>query len=144
MGIDNSLSFLCMSHDDASGIISYDKDIDSIDITWDRVGFESNFEIVNEALEKMAKGLKGKFVKNPMWSPALGKSVISAHPLGGCPMGESGRTAVVNHAGQIFEGEPLRIISSLVCKSKPYLSITPQNKKPNRSLFSLTHSPVPM
>lgn len=94
-----------MSHDDASGIISYDKKIDNINITWDRVGFESNFEIVNEALEKMTKGLKGTFVKNPMWSRALGKSVISAHPLGGCPMGESGRSAVVNHAGQVFNGK---------------------------------------
>ena len=94
-----------MSHDDASGIISYNKNIDSIDITWDRVGYEKNFETVNHALEKVTKGLKGTFVKNPMWTSALGKSVISAHPLGGCPMGESGRTAVVNHAGQVFDGK---------------------------------------
>ena len=104
-----------MSHDSASGIIAYDKNVDSIDITWVRVGFEPNFEIANKAVAKMAKGLKGTFVKNPMWSPALGKSVISAHPLGGCPMGESGRTAVVNHAGQVFEGKPLIITSILVC-----------------------------
>lgn len=94
-----------MSHDDASGIISYNPDNDSVDITWDRLGYEKNFQTVNNAMEKATKGLKGTFVKNPTWTPALGKSVVSAHPLGGCPMGESGRTAVVNHAGQVFDGE---------------------------------------
>ena len=94
-----------MSHDDASGIISYNRDNDSVDIIWDKVGFEKNFEIVNNAMEKVTKGLRGTFVKNPTWTPALGKSVVSAHPLGGCPMGESGRTAVVNHAGQVFDGK---------------------------------------
>ena len=94
-----------MSHDDASGIISYNPDNDSVDITWDRLGYEKNFQTVNNAMEKATKGLKGTFVKNPTWTPALGKSVVSAHPLGGCPMGESGRTAVVNHAGQVFDGK---------------------------------------
>ena len=93
-----------MSHDDSGGVISYNKKNDSIDITWDRVGFEKTFEIVNKAVEKVVEGLEGTYVRNPMWC-ALGKSVTSAHPLGGCPMGESGRTAVVNHAGQVFDGK---------------------------------------
>ena len=107
-----------MSHDDASGIISYNQDNDSVDITWDRVGFEKNFQIVNNAMEKATKGLKGTFVKNPTWTDALGKSVVSAHPLGGCPMGESGRTAVVNHAGQVFDGKQyyLKIYACYLCQ----------------------------
>ena len=100
-----------MSHDDASGLISYNHNNDSVDITWDRVGFEKNFQIVNNAMEKATKGLKGTFVKNPTWTDALGKSVVSAHPLGGCPMGESGRDAVVNHAGQVFDGKQYMKIS---------------------------------
>lgn len=107
-----------MSHDDASGIISYNQDNDSVDITWNRVGFEKNFQIVNDAMEKATKGLKGTFVKNPTWTDALGKSVVSAHPLGGCPMGESGRTAVVNHAGQVFDGKQyyLKIYACYLCQ----------------------------
>lgn len=111
--VDKSLAFLCMSHDSASGIISYDKNLDSIDIDWDRVGFENNFKIVNEAVEKVAEELEGKFVKNPLWSDVFGKSVISAHPLGGCPMGESGQTAVVTHAGQVFEGDSSNVLNGL-------------------------------
>lgn len=103
-----------MSHDDASGIISYNHDNDSVDITWDKVGFEKNFQIVNNAMEEATKGLKGTFVKNPTWTQTLGKSVVSAHPLGGCPMGESGRTAVVNHAGQVFDGKQHMKIRALL------------------------------
>ena len=102
-----------MSHDSASGVISFGNKTDNIDIKWERVGFEKNFENVNEALEKIARSLGGTFVKNPTWLESLGRSVISAHPLGGCPMGESGRTAVVNHAGQVFDGK----IQSCPCLS---------------------------
>ncbi|XP_078359087.1 uncharacterized protein LOC144643643 isoform X2 [Oculina patagonica] len=104
-GMDNTLTFVCMSHDDAGGQITFDKNSDNIDIEWKEVGRGPNFDRVNEALEKVTKGLGGSFVKNPVWTEALGKSVVTVHPLGGCPMGESGQTAVVNHAGQVFEGE---------------------------------------
>lgn len=96
-----------MSHDTASGVISFENKADNIDITWEKVGFEKSFKNVNQALEKKARGLGGTFVKNPTWVESLGRSVISAHPLGGCPMGESGRNAVVNHAGQVFDGKIL-------------------------------------
>lgn len=49
----------------ASGIFSYNHNNVSVDITWDRVGFEKNFLVVNHAIEKPTKGLKGTFVKNP-------------------------------------------------------------------------------
>ena len=101
--IDKSMAFLCMSHDDATGVISLENNI--FDITWERVGFDRNFADVNQALEKMTAGLRGTFVRNPMWLESLGRSVITVHPLGGCPMGESGRTGVVNHAGQVFDGK---------------------------------------
>lgn len=99
-----------MSHDSASGVISFENKTDNIDITWEKVGFENNFNSVNQALEKIARGLGGTFVRNPTWLESLDRSVISAHPLGGCPMGESGRTAVVNHAGQVFDGKTLSFL----------------------------------
>ncbi|XP_078380752.1 cholesterol oxidase-like [Oculina patagonica] len=112
-GIDNTLTLLAMGHDSSSGVISFENKIDDIDITWDRVGYERNFENINQALEKLTRGLGGTYVKNPMWSQTLGRSVITVHPLGGCPMGESGRTAVVNHAGQVFDGDTNKLLDGL-------------------------------
>ena len=91
-----------MSHDDARGVISLKDGI--FDITWNKVGCESNFFEVNKRMEKMTQGLGGTFLPNPKWAKAQKRSVITGHPLGGCSMGESGETAVVNHAGQVFDG----------------------------------------
>ena len=104
------MGFLCMSHDDASGQITFDRNHDDIDIEWDRVGYGENFERVNKALEQIARNLRGTFVKNPTWTDMFGKDVITAHPLGGCKMGDSGEKGVVNHAGQVFEGKPAHYI----------------------------------
>ena len=128
-----------MSHDSASGVISFESKTDNIDIKWERVGFEKNFESVNQALEKIASGLGGTFVKNPTWLESIGRSVISAHPLGGCPMGESGRTAVVNHAGQVFNGKMLSFFYQSFCCSLITLTV---KRKETRffylSIFRLT------
>ena len=48
----------------------------------------------------MTASLEDTFVKNPRWLQSLGRSVVTDHPLGGCAIGETGRTGVVNHAGQ--------------------------------------------
>ena len=91
-----------MSHDDAKGVISLSNGI--FDITWHDLGCEKNFLNVNKEMQKMTGGLEGVFVINPVWHPAPGNSVIIVHPLGGCSVGETGQTGVVNHAGQVFNG----------------------------------------
>ncbi|XP_067053204.1 cholesterol oxidase-like [Acropora muricata] len=109
---DKSLTFLGMSHDDAKGVISLSDEI--FDITWDNLGREKNFIQVNEEMQNMTGGLEGVFVINPMWHPALGNSVITGHPLGGCSMGETGQTGVVNHAGQVFDGNTDQVMPGLL------------------------------
>ncbi|XP_029183706.2 cholesterol oxidase-like [Acropora millepora] len=109
---DKSLSFLGMSHDDAKGVISLRNEI--FDITWDDLGCQKNFLDVNKEMQSMTGGLEGAFVINPMWHPALGNSVITGHPLGGCSMGESGQTGVVNHAGQVFDGNTDQVMTGLL------------------------------
>ena len=49
-------------------------------------------------------GLGGMFIKNPLWTDLFDKSLITAHPLGGCRMGETGAEGVVNHQGKVFQG----------------------------------------
>ena len=95
---------LAMSHDSSTGRLSIAAESKDVIIDWKRVGYQKNFVNVAKAMEKATKGLKGSFVINPTWNADLGKTLICPHPLGGCVMGESGEVGVVNHAGQVFQG----------------------------------------
>ncbi|XP_068686234.1 cholesterol oxidase-like [Montipora foliosa] len=109
---DKSLTFLGISHDDARGVISLNNNI--FDITWEKVGCESNFFEVNGRIKNMTDGLGGTFLPYPKWAKPQKRSVLTAHPLGGCSMGESGKTAVVNHAGQVFDGNTDDLMDGLM------------------------------
>lgn len=118
---DKSLTFLGMSHDDARGVISVKNGV--FDISWNKLGCESNFFEVNRTMGKMTAGLEGMFVRNPMWVTSQNRSVISGHPLGGCSMGESGEDGVVNHAGQVFDGIHLMISFFFFVLSKKIIQL---------------------
>ena len=96
--------FLGVTAEHTGGKITYHNETDDVSVSYKDVDYEANFTMVNEAVSKFAEKLGGTFLKNLLWSECLGKSVVTVHPLGGCPMAESGQTGVVNHAGQVFEG----------------------------------------
>ncbi|XP_078687057.1 uncharacterized protein LOC144919475 [Branchiostoma floridae x Branchiostoma belcheri] len=106
--ISRTLGMLTMSQDQAKGRLVLDKQ-GSIVMEYPDVGDEKNFDLVNEGHKVAAKSLEGTFVPNPVWGGILArsrdvKSLITVHPLGGCAMGESSTTGVVNHKGQVFRG----------------------------------------
>ena len=41
----------------------------------------------------------------PFWDSKDNRRQITAHPLGGCPLGEDAITGVVNSFGQVFRGQ---------------------------------------
>ena len=61
--------------------------------------------MANQLLQEHADALGGKFMPNPMWTISPIKTLITAHPLGGCPMGEDHSGGVVNHFGQLFAAD---------------------------------------
>lgn len=100
-----SLAFLGMSNDKSGGKIMFHTNTDDISVSYKNIRSESNFKEVVEGMKNVTKELRGKFVENPMYSKLLGRSIITVHPLGGCPMADSGQTGVVNNAGQVFDGK---------------------------------------
>jgi len=96
----NTLTFLVMAHDDASGRIVLRDDRARVD--WPGVGKKPIFERISGLLEQATSGLGGTYVRNPIWTELLGHDLVTVHPLGGCPMGEDGAGGVVDHGGRVF------------------------------------------
>ena len=102
--MNKSLLFVVMSHDDSSGRIKLDPKCNGAFIEWKDVGRQKIFEKADECLLKITAALGGTYVINPGWTELLGKQLVTGHPLGGCPMGQDGKSGVVNHKGQVFTG----------------------------------------
>lgn len=98
--LNHTMAYLVMAQDDARGTIQL-KD-DSPCITWPNAGDLPIFKQINNEVLEHAKILGGKFVGDPVWKFLKREHLITAHPLGGCPMGDTARTGVVNEFGQVF------------------------------------------
>ena len=109
-GMQNTLAMFAVSHDDAGGEVQLDKKTGRVRIDYPNIGKGENCEVVKKAMEHATKALKGTFIPNPYWGGLLAKmretkGIVTVHPLGGCSMGESGASGVVNHSGQVFVGD---------------------------------------
>lgn len=98
----NTQTFLVMANDDANGRVTLEHD--RVRIAWPDVGSQPIFDSINRKLEQATAALGGTYLKNPLWIKALHHSLVTVHPLGGCCMGESAESGVVNHRGQVFAG----------------------------------------
>jgi len=100
--VDNTQTYLVMSHDDDLGELALRDD--RIRVDWPEVGDEAIFKTVNDYLEASTEPLGGEYLKNPVWTDLFDMSLVSVHPLGGCRMAEDAAGGVVNHKGQAFSG----------------------------------------
>ena len=77
-----------------------------LDIDWNRRNSGPYLDRVREVSRTLAHALGGRFVHEPL--RALGRVVtdlnrlITVHPLGGCPMGQSEHDGVVDSYGEVF------------------------------------------
>lgn len=97
-------TYLVMSHDDTGGEMRLQND--RLRVEWKGVGAQPAFARVNQALQQATQATGGTFVPNPAWSNLFGQGsdLMTVHPLGGCAMGATAATGVVNHKGQVFAG----------------------------------------
>jgi cholesterol oxidase len=100
--VGHTQTFLVMAHDDAAGRIHLEDD--RVRISWPGVGAQPIFERINGELHRATEGLGGTYVKNPLWVERMGKRLMTVHPLGGCGMGETAETGVVDDRGRVFAG----------------------------------------
>ncbi len=101
--VGNTQTYLVMAHDDSAGQIVLEDD--RARITWPDVGSQPIFDRIDGELLRATEALGGTYIKSPLWVERLGKSLVTVHPLGGCGMGESAESGVVDAQGQVFAGE---------------------------------------
>jgi cholesterol oxidase len=96
-------TFFVVSHDDASGRIALDNG--SAQVHWPGVAEQPVYARVDAALTKAAEAVGARYIKSPLAATATGTKPATAHPLGGCGMGQDAGVGVVNHKCQVFDGK---------------------------------------
>ena len=92
-----SLPLLGMGRDVPDGVLRLRDD--RLDLVWSTATSEAYFERVNAAMRRVAAVLGARCVNNPLW---LSKRIITAHPVGGAPMGRDPAAGVCDAYGEVF------------------------------------------
>ena len=95
-------TYFVVSHDDAGGRIALDNG--SAQVSWPGVAEQAVYDRVDAALNRAAQTVGAAYIKIPLAATATGSKPVTAHPLGGCGMGEDAASGVVNHKCQVFSG----------------------------------------
>lgn len=93
-----------MTHDDGNGVMKMD-DEGKLNLSWEGVGKQEIFKKVSGEIFSATQALGGTKIPNPTWNNLMNYDLVTVHPLGGCGMGESIESGVVDHKGQVFSGE---------------------------------------
>jgi cholesterol oxidase len=101
--VHNTQTFLVMTHDAGTGELHLDDD--RLRISWPGVGDEPIFAAVDKKLEEASAALGATYVRDPLWTKLLDNSLITVHPLGGCPMGADAEHGAVDHKGRVFSAQ---------------------------------------
>jgi cholesterol oxidase len=93
------LPFLGMGSDAADGRLYLDEG--ELDLAWSHRQSRAMFRAMEDAMRRLARAAGGE------WSPSLlwrwpTRKLLTAHPLGGCVMGDDPATSVVNHACEVW------------------------------------------
>ncbi len=100
--IDRTQTFLVMGNEASAGTLRLDDD--RLRIDWPGIGASPLFQEINAVLDHASTAVGGELVPNPAWRELLSHPLITVHPLGGCPMGDSAETGAVDHTGAVFSG----------------------------------------
>ena len=107
--LNHTMLYLVMGQDDARGTMNFDAPWHERDgrmtIEWDQAGQQIVFTRMNGELYRHARALSANYIANPTWNVFQTRHLVTAHPLGGCPMGEDYMQGAVDEYGRLFSGD---------------------------------------
>lgn len=83
-----------------------------LDCDWNIEKSQEYYNRVVNVVSRIARALDAEYMDNPSYQYL--KQVITAHPLGGCPMGDTKEQGVVNSFGEVFDYPGLYIADGSV------------------------------
>ena len=92
--VGRSQTYLVMSHDSSDGTLAFAND--TTVVRWPGVGREASIARDNALLAQASDAIWAEFAPNPLWQDAMGRKLVSVHPIGGCVMADSVDRGVVN------------------------------------------------
>ena len=94
------LRYLGMGTDAANGVLSLrDREIH---LNWDPTDSLPLYNDIIAALREMSQQLNGRYANPRGYNPETGTGLTTAHPLGGCVMGDTIDSGVVNPQGEVY------------------------------------------
>src|SRR5207253_1901854 len=93
------LPYLGMGTDAADGRLEFSDE--NLEIRWDSRRSRAMFNQMEQALKELSRGIGGKYMTSIIWGWPFRK-LLTAHPLGGCPMSDSGSEGVVDEFGEVW------------------------------------------
>ena len=97
-----AMPFLGMGTDSSDG--RFELRGDQVEVQWSPWRNRELLRAIERVMRDLSHGAGGRFVTSLLWRWPLRK-VLTAHPLGGCPMGESATTSAVDDRGEVW-GHP--------------------------------------
>lgn len=107
--LNHTMLYLCMGMDDQQGYFRWERPFferdGKVTVQWPGAGRQPVFGMINAELMRHARREGGAFMENPIWSFLNLGRLITAHPLGGCPMGDDYTTGAVDQYGRVFSSD---------------------------------------
>lgn len=112
----HTLNYLGMGTDASNGELVLNKN-GKVQVKWDPTESLPMYAEMLDTFKELSQQLNGTF-KPPFGYKKDGTGLLTAHPLGGCIMGDSSETGVVNPKGEVY-GVPNLFVAdgSMVCSA---------------------------
>jgi cholesterol oxidase len=95
----HTIPYLGMGTDTSDGRMTLQGS--EFDVDWSPRRNREMYRAMETVMAAIAKGAGGRYVSSFLWQWPLRK-MLTAHPLGGCAMGDSPTTSVVNDRGEVW------------------------------------------
>jgi cholesterol oxidase len=106
----STLALIAMGRDFANGRLSLKGDL--LECDWTQKKSQAYFDRVRRTGKAIAQALNGEYLDTPSFKYL--HQVLTAHPLGGCPMGFTAEDGLVNSYGEVFGYPGLYVVDGSV------------------------------